>query len=103
MARARMSARYCRSIDSRPRKTKDAIIHSLTTLYAATIFLSAFLLFQIQPVIARMILPWFGGSSAVWATCMLFFQAALLAGYTYSHVLHSRVTRKNQTYLHIAL
>ena len=50
-----------------------------------------------------MILPWFGGSSAVWATCMLFFQAALLAGYTYAHVLHSRVSRRNQTVLHIAL
>ena len=43
-------------------------------LYALTIFLSAFLLFQVQPLIARIILPWFGGSAAVWTTCMLFFQ-----------------------------
>jgi hypothetical protein len=48
--------------------------------HAITIFLSAFLLFQVQPMIAKMILPWFGGSAAVWATCLLFFQAILLAG-----------------------
>lgn len=54
-------------------------------LYAAAIFLSAFLLFQIQPMIAKMILPWFGGSAAVWITAMLFFQVALLGGYLYAH------------------
>ena len=56
-------------------------------LYAITIVLSAFLLFQVQPVIAKIILPWFGGSAAVWTTCLLFFQLALLAGYLYSHAL----------------
>jgi SAM-dependent methyltransferase len=55
--------------------------------YAATIFLSSFLLFLVQPLIARLILPWFGGSAAVWTTCMLFFQALLLAGYAYAHWL----------------
>jgi SAM-dependent methyltransferase len=55
--------------------------------YAATIFLSSFLLFLVQPLIARLILPWFGGSAAVWTTCMLFFQALLLAGYAYAHLL----------------
>ena len=54
-------------------------------LYALTIFLSAFLLFQVQPIIARLILPWFGGSSAVWTTCLLFFQIVLLLGYLYAH------------------
>ena len=49
--------------------------------YSATIFLSAFLLFQIQPVIAKQILPWFGGAASVWIVCLLFFQVALLAGY----------------------
>jgi hypothetical protein len=53
--------------------------------FPATIFLSAFLLFQVQPIIARYLLPWFGGSPAVWATCVLFFQAVLLAGYLYAH------------------
>jgi hypothetical protein len=56
-------------------------------LYAITIVVSAFLLFQVQPVIAKIILPWFGGSAAVWTTCLLFFQLALLAGYLYSHAL----------------
>ena len=59
-------------------------------LYAVTIFLSAFLLFQVQPLIARMILPWFGGTAAVWTVCMLFFQLLLLGGYVYSHAYVSR-------------
>ena len=50
------------------------------TLHALTIALSAFLLFLVQPIIARQILPWFGGSAAVWTTCMVFFQVVLLAG-----------------------
>ena len=50
----------------------------LTIHYGLTIFLSAFLLFQVQPLIGKMILPWFGGSAAVWTTCMLFFQLVLL-------------------------
>jgi len=54
-------------------------------LYALTIVVSAFLLFQVQPVIAKIILPWFGGSAAVWTVCMLFFQMALLLGYLYAH------------------
>ena len=56
-------------------------------IHAATIFLSSFLLFLVQPLIARLILPWFGGSAAVWTTCMLFFQVMLLAGYGYAHFL----------------
>ena len=59
-------------------------------IYAATIFLSSFLLFLVQPLIARLILPWFGGSAAVWTTCMLFFQVLLLAGYGYAHWLSAR-------------
>jgi hypothetical protein len=72
-------------------------------LYALTIFLSAFLLFQVQPLIARIILPWFGGSAAVWTTCMLFFQVALLAGYLYAHLLARRLAARAQSYLHTAL
>jgi len=56
-------------------------------VYAASIFLSAFLLFQIQPLIAKFILPWFGGSAAVWSAALLFFQLLLLAGYLYAHCL----------------
>ena len=75
----------------------------LPVIYGSTIFLSAFLLFQVQPVIARMILPWFGGSSAVWTVCMLFFQVALLAGYAYAHWLHNRIGRRWQAAVHTAL
>lgn len=72
-------------------------------IYAATIFLSAFLLFQIQPMIAKMILPWFGGSAAVWITCMLFFQAGLLGGYIYAHWSVRCLKPKTQTFLHVTL
>jgi spermidine synthase len=68
--------------------------------YAITIFLSAFLLFQVQPMIGKMILPWFGGTAAVWATCLLFFQAALLAGYGYSHGIVKRLSPRKQWMLH---
>jgi SAM-dependent methyltransferase len=72
--------------------------------YAATIFLSSFLLFVVQPLIARLILPWFGGSAAVWTTCMLFFQALLLAGYAYAHVLVKLVRgRAGQALIHTAI
>ncbi|MBL8178200.1 MAG: fused MFS/spermidine synthase [Bryobacterales bacterium] len=71
--------------------------------HAVTIFVSAFLLFQVQPIIAKIILPWFGGSAAVWTTCMLFFQMALLAGYLYSHWSTSRLAGKAQATVHIAL
>src|SRR5215510_6807311 len=70
--------------------------------YALTISLSAFLLFEVQPVIAKMILPWFGGSSAVWSTCMLFFQAALLGGYSYAHWVH-RFDPRRQAWIHSIL
>jgi len=72
-------------------------------LHAATIFLSSFLLFLVQPLIARLILPWFGGSAAVWTTCMLFFQTVLLAGYAYAHVLQARVSGRLQALLHTLL
>src|SRR6266436_1251595 len=71
-------------------------------LHALTIFLSAFLLFQVQPLIAKIILPWFGGSAAVWTTCMLFFQVLLLAGYVYSHA-YVRLRIPARHHIHIAL
>jgi len=72
-------------------------------LYAVTIFLSAFLLFQVQPLIAKIILPWFGGSAAVWTAAMLFFQVCLLAGYAYAHVLIGKLNAKRQIQVHGAL
>jgi hypothetical protein len=71
--------------------------------YACTIFLSAFLLFAVQPMIGKIILPWFGGSAAVWSTCLLFFQATLLAGYLYAHWSTRWLRPKRQALLHIAL
>ncbi len=72
-------------------------------LYAAAIFLGAFLLFLVQPIIAKQIVPWFGGSAAVWATCMVFFQMTLLVGYAYADVTTRRLTPRRQIALHIAL
>ena len=72
-------------------------------LYAATIFLSAFLLFLVQPVIARQILPWFGGAASVWAVCLVFFQSLLLAGYAYADWTSRRLKPMTQAKLHIAL
>ena len=72
-------------------------------LFAATILLSAFLLFLVQPIIAKQILPWFGGSSAVWITCLVFFQVVLLAGYTYAHLITRHLRAATQARLHILL
>jgi SAM-dependent methyltransferase len=72
-------------------------------LYAGTIFLSAFLLFLVQPLIAKLILPWFGGSAVVWNTCMLFFQVLLLAGYAYAHWTINNLKARIQFFVHAAL
>src|SRR6266566_4819563 len=68
-----------------------------------TIFLGAFLLFQVEPVLAKAILPWFGGAPAVWTTCMVFFQVALLAGYLYAHAIVRRVSPGSARRLHLGL
>jgi SAM-dependent methyltransferase len=72
-------------------------------LYAATIAVSAFLLFLVQPIIAKQILPWFGGSSAVWTTCVFFFQFSLLAGYAYAHALVRYLPARPQLIVHVTL
>jgi hypothetical protein len=72
-------------------------------VYAVTIFLSAFLLFQVQPLIAKFILPWFGGSAAVWNAALLFFQLLLLAGYFYAHCLIRYLKPKQQFWTHLTL
>ncbi len=66
-------------------------------------FLSAFLLFQIQPIIAKYLLPWFGGSTAVWSTTLLFFQVVLLGGYAYAYWLASSLNLSRQALLHMCL
>ena len=72
-------------------------------LHAATVFLSAFLLFLVQPLLAKQILPWFGGAAIVWMLCMVFFQLVLLLGYAYAHALASRAKGTRQALIHIAL
>ncbi len=80
------------------RLSKDRML-----LYATTIFVSAFLLFLVQPVIAKQILPWFGGTAAVWTTCLVFFQSALLLGYFYSDWTTRQLKPRTQAIVHIGL
>ncbi len=75
----------------------------LTGWCAATVLVSAFLLFQVQPMVSKMILPWFGGSPAVWTTCMLFFQVFLLVGYLYAHLLDRLPNTRWQGIIHVTL
>jgi len=72
-------------------------------VYGLTIFTGAFLLFQVQPMIGKYILPWFGGTPSVWTTCMLFFQVVLLAGYAYAHLVSTRLKPKWQAVTHLGL
>ena len=72
-------------------------------IYAATIFLSAFLLFQVEPMIAKYLLPWFGGTAMVWTTCLLFFQTLLLAGYSYAHLIGTKLAPRRQAIVHLGL
>ena len=71
--------------------------------YAVTIFTGAFLLFQVQPLIGKYILPWFGGGPGVWTTCMLFFQMLLLGGYAYAHFSSRWLRPRAQAILHLVL
>jgi hypothetical protein len=87
----------------------DPIIPTMTAVrrlrgvrYAAAIFLGAFLLFQVQPLLGQAILPWFGGASSVWTACLLVFQALLVLGYAYAHWL-SRWTARRQVLLHAVI
>ena len=64
-----------------------AVDSILSLTYASTVFLGAFLLFLVQPLLGKFILPWFGGSPAVWTTAMLVFQVLLFGGYLYAHLM----------------
>src|SRR5262249_59863098 len=68
---------------------------------AAAFALGALLLFGIQPIAAKRLLRWFGGSAAVWITCLVFFQTALLVGYLYAHALHRRLSARAQSGVHV--
>jgi len=71
--------------------------------FVVTIFLSAFLLFQVQLIVAKHLLPWFGGAPAVWTTCQFFFQAVLLGGYGYAHLLSRTGDARRQRRIHLGL
>jgi spermidine synthase len=75
----------------------------LTIIYGATLFLSAALLFMIQLILSKMVLPLLGGSPAVWTTCMLFFQIVLLLGYAYAHGTSESLVFRRQASLHLLL
>jgi|688.fasta_scaffold00292_41 hypothetical protein len=76
---------------------------AIVVIYALAVFLGAFLLFQVQPIMGKYILPWFGGSPGVWTTCMLVFQSLLCAGYAYAHFLTKYATRRGQVFFHATL
>lgn len=71
--------------------------------FAVTVVLSAFLLFLVQPLVGKVVLPWFGGAPAVWTTCLLFFQLVLLGGYAWSHLVVRRLQGEWQRRAHLAL
>src|ERR1700686_4042335 len=81
----------------------NRLIAAYSLLLASTVFLGAFLLFLIVPLFAKLILPRFGGAAAVWAACLVFFQCALLLGYSYADVSSRRLAPVRQSQLHIAL
>jgi SAM-dependent methyltransferase len=72
-------------------------------IYALAVLVGAFLLFQVEPVIGKIVLPWYGGSAAVWTACLVFFQVALLAGYLYAHALIRYLKPRAQAALHVGL
>jgi hypothetical protein len=75
----------------------------LTFLYSCVVLLSAFLLFLVQPMVAKQLLPVLGGSAAVWTTCLVFFQSALLLGYLYAHFVVTRLRPRAQALMHVTL
>ena len=81
----------------------DYSLRARMMIYSLTVFLSAFLLFLVQPILAKYILPWFGGSPGVWNTCLLFFQVLLTAGYGLSHLLVEKFAPRRQAAALLAL
>lgn len=77
--------------------------NALAVVFALSLFLSAALLFWVQPLIAKMLLPLLGGAASVWNTCMVFFQASLLGGYAYALLISRKLSIKNQAIIHILL
>jgi len=86
------------------RRSERALAHgAAVVLFSLTVFVSAALLFTVQPMFAKLALPLLGGTPAVWNTCMVFFQAVLLIGYAYAHVVTAVLGLRGQVALHLAL
>jgi hypothetical protein len=75
--------------------------HRAAALYGVAIFVAAFLLFQVEPIMGRLILPWFGGSAAIWMVAIMFFQVVLVLGYLYAHLLVRHVSPAKQMFAHV--
>src|SRR5256885_15576930 len=71
--------------------------------HAITIFFAALLVFAVQPLLGKLLLPWFGGSATVWTACLLFFQVGLLAGYAYAYAISRWLSPGRQAWLHMVL
>ncbi len=87
-------------VPAKPSTLSTSAVQRLPLLFGSTILASASLLFLVQPLASKLILPWFGGSAAVWTTCMLFFQAGLLLGYLHAHNLVQRLSGRQQRAIH---
>src|SRR5438105_15724610 len=85
------------------RRPDSSLVPLSMPLYAATTFFSAVLLFVVQPIMAKQILPWFGGSASVWTTCLVFSQTTLLLGYAYSDGVVRKLGARTQVRLHVTL
>jgi hypothetical protein len=72
-------------------------------IFICAVFLSSFLLFSVQPMMAKFLLPSFGGTAAVWAVCVVFFQVLLLGGYTYAHILRTKLPEAAQRWAHVGI
>ena len=91
-------------VNSQPVKSpNDSRATASRGLFAVAIFLGAFLLFSVQLLLGKYILPWFGGTAGVWATCLFFFQTTLLVGYAYAHGSVGRFSMKRQSQVHVAI
>ena len=76
---------------------------SVIFLFAITLFISASLMFVLQPMFGKILLPFLGGSPAVWNTCMVFYQTILFLGYLYAHTISTRLTEHRQIQIHVAV
>jgi spermidine synthase len=94
---------YARTPLAHAHVTPSAALAFLTPLFSATMLVSAALLFFVEPMFAKMVLPRLGGSPAVWNTCVVFFQATMLAGYAYAHLIAGRLRLWQQVALHVSV